>query len=164
MHLLHNIGPRHNSNYNTPEEIAASKGILSFDGIYKNVYDNHTVLKDREVFLFVMGCYVGKDNSFEPEMPLEQYCTWDQIMELCHKYRCKLGWHTWTHKNLKWLSDDEIIKEITPPIPMKYLAYPYGDVDERVADLVAQAGYEEAWSVVQGDGSQFQRKRSYLNW
>lgn len=36
-----------------------------------------------------------------------------------------------------------------------------GDVDERVEQLVKEAGFKEAWSVDQGNGSTFQQKRRY---
>lgn len=164
MILLHNIGLRHNSNYNTPDEIAASQGPLSFDGVYYNVYTNRHLLKDRDVTLFIMGNYIGKDNAFDRGQLPETFCDWKEILELKECYGVKLGWHTWTHRNLCWLTDDEVRREITPPFEMDYFAYPYGVCDARVADLVAAQGYKEAWSVTQGDGSQFQRKRRYLNW
>jgi len=164
LKLLHNIGPRYNSNYNTIEEILAYDGPISFDGVYKNVFEHAHRLVGKDITLFVMGNYVGKDNSFDVGQRPETYCTWDEIISLCEILQCKLAWHTWSHENLTLLTDEEIIREITPPFYMKSIAYPYGNVDSRVAKLVEKAGYEEAWSVTQGDGSRFQRKRSYLNW
>lgn len=164
MILLHNIGQRHNSNYNNRREIESCPFPLSFDGIYRNVWWNQDVLAGKDVILFVMGAYVGKDNSFDVGQPREEYCTWEEIMYMVNTYGFHLGWHTWTHPSLVHLSDEQVIKEITPPFPMKYFAYPYGDVDARVAKLVEKAGYESAWSVTQGDGSTFQKRRQYLNW
>ena len=109
-----------------------------------------------------LSCF--EDNSFDVGQKHEFYCTWQEIKELVSITKAKLGWHTWSHRNLCTLSDEEVRREITPPFPMKYFAYPYGDVDARVARLVEEAGYEEAWSVTQGDGSRFQRRRRYLNW
>jgi peptidoglycan/xylan/chitin deacetylase (PgdA/CDA1 family) len=43
-----------------------------------------------------------------------------------------------------------MIKEITPPFPMDYFAYPYGRFNQVVVDIVKQAGFKEAWSVTQG--------------
>lgn len=164
MILCHNIGERHNSNYNNRNEIAACPFSLSFDGIYRNVFFNQDVLRGKDVTLFVMGNYVGKDNSFDVGQKPEKYCTWEEIDYLVEQYGFHLGWHTWSHPDLTQLSDEQVIKEITPPRPMKYFAYPYGNVDERVAKLVEESGYEAAWSVTQGDGSQFQKRRQYLNW
>lgn len=164
MILLHNIGPRVNSNYNDLREILACNEPLSFDGIYHNVFDHREALRGKDVTLFVMGDYMGKDNSFDKGMPLEFYCDWNEVVELCRVLGAKLGWHTWSHRNLCELPDAEVRKELTPPFPMKYLAYPYGNVDTRVARIAQEMGYEAAWSVTQGDNSKFQRRRRYLNW
>ena len=165
MRLLHNIGHvSHNSNYNTPFQVRQCWEPLSFDGVYLNVWAHRELLlkRDHKTVLFVMGDTVGKDNSFDSAMPLELYCNWDQIMDLVINYNCELGWHTWKHQNLTLLRDEEVKKEVTPPIPMKHFAYPYGNVDARVAKIVQDAGFESAWSVFQGDGSQFQKNRKYL--
>ena len=175
MYLLHNIGPRMNSNYNTREEIHKSRGPISFDGIYQNVYENRDVLIGRDVWLFIMGNYVGRDNSFDvknnPHLKLEKYCDWRELLELKEGYQCKLGWHTWSHRNLCELSDREIRAELTLPEPdglipaiEKVIAYPYGNVNERVEAIAIEMGYREGWSVTQGNGSLFQLKRQYLNW
>lgn len=166
MYLLHNIGPRVNSNYNTAEEIMRSNGPISFDGVYENVFKNHKVLEGRNVFFFIMGNTIGLNNSFDKGMPLETFCDQDQIMWMVKKYDVNLGWHTWSHRDLTLLTDGQIITELTPPdwIPIKYFAYPYGNVNEKVASLVEKMGYEAAWSVSQGDNSLFQINRKYLNW
>lgn len=164
MRLLHNIGARVNSNYNEREEILSCRDPLSFDGVYRNVLGNADILHGKDVTLFVMGDHVGGSNAFDAGQPLEYLLDWNDIVYLCKHVKAKLGWHTWSHRNLCLLSDDEVKREITPPFPMKYFAYPYGNVDARVAQLVKDAGYDAAWSVCQGDGSQFQLPRRYLNW
>lgn len=151
-----------NGNYNTREEILASQGSLSFDGIYLNVWENRDVLVGKDVTLYVMGGFVGKDNSFDKPMPLEKYCDWNQIMDLVVNYGCKLGWHTWTHPDLRQLSYEQILKEVTPPFPMDSFAYPYGYFDRRVIKAVQEAGFKEAWVVFQGDNSQFQKIRTMI--
>lgn len=169
MWLFHNIGLRLNSNYNLPEEIIQAPGPISFDGVYRNVYEHREILKGKDVTLFVMGDFVGGDNLFDitsnPHLPLEQYCTWDEIFELRDLYQCKIGWHTRTHRNLCTLSDEEVRKELMlPPGVEPLLAYPYGNVDSRVAQIAAEMGFIESWSVTQGDDSIHQRKRKYFNW
>jgi len=164
MKLLHNIGPRLNSNYNTPEEVAACEEPLSFDGIYLNVYTHRQLLAGKTGMLFVMGDYVGGDNSFDHGMPPENYCTWEQIHEIASVSGFEIGWHTWSHPDLTTVSDEQLRAEVTPPFPLKTFAYPYGRFDGRVIEAVMAAGFREAWSVDQGDDSLFQRRRSYLNW
>lgn len=172
MILLHNIGERINSNYNTLEEILAQNEDLSFDGVYTSVYKHRFRLGDwkrktgKRVILFVGGNTVGGDNSFEPSMPREYFCDWDQLFDMSLHFGFEIGWHTWTHLNLCALPDEMVIKEITPPegMDMASFAYPYGNCCQRVAQLVKDAGFTEAWSVREGDGSQFQKHRRYLNW
>lgn len=165
LRLCHNIGHvQGNSNYHKPATIqsANDQGIkLSFDGVYRNVYLHRHLIKPGTV-LFVTGSFVGKDNNFDAPMPLEEFCTWDQLMELQGKYGCELGWHTWNHRNLTQLTDSELVAEVKPPFPMRYFAYPYGDCDERTITVVKNLGFEDAYSVSQGNGERFQRKRHYL--
>lgn len=152
MKLVHNIGTIKHENYNTREEIEACTDTLGFDGVYLNVYENRDVLQGKEGVFFVMGNYVGKDNAFDlPNVPrLEKFCTWEQIFEMARDYGFKVGWHTWSHPDLTQLSTAEIMKEVRPPVPMKFFAYPYGRYNQRVIECVRLAGYEAAWSVTQG--------------
>ena len=152
MKLAHNIGTYNHSNYNTREQILNCSEPIGFDGIYLNVYENQDVLKDKSGIMFVMGDFMGKDNSFDlAHVPaLEKYCTWEQVYELCTKYNFEIGWHTWSHRDLTKLSRDEIMKEVTPPFPMKYFAYPYGTFNDLVIECVRDAGFKMAYSVHQG--------------
>lgn len=163
MKLLHNIGTENHPNYNTREQILACEDELGFDGIYRNVYENQDVLENKSGIFFVMGDYIGKDNSFDlPNVPkLEQYCTLAELNELCQKYDFEIGWHTYSHPDLTRLSKEEIIKEITPPFPMKSFAYPYGRYNDLVIECVKEAGYEKAYSVINTDGTQWTIPRPY---
>lgn len=144
-------------------------GPISFDGVYLNVYENKTLLLARNALLFVMGDYIGGDNDFDlkaaPDYGLlpEKFCNWDQLIELRDKYGCQLGWHTWSHRNLTTLSEEEVRKELTRPKDVEpLLAYPYGNFDDRIISIAKEMGYDDAWSVDQGNGSRFQRVRRYL--
>jgi hypothetical protein len=150
--LVHNVGTINHSNYHKREQIASATTPLGFDGIYKNLYNNMDVLEGKQGIFFVMGNYVGKNNSFDlNHVPqLEDYCTWDEIKEMTDKYNFEVGWHTWSHKDLTKLTRDEIMYEITPIYPMEYFAYPYGNYNDLVIDCVKSMGYKYAWSVTQG--------------
>lgn len=170
--LLHNItdGINH-PNYNSFDEVWNCTDTLTFDGIYKNVLENFRAvgysseLNRNTPIFFVMGDYVGKDNTFDlPNVPkLEKYCNWFEVGWLVGKVGGELGWHTWSHPDLTTLTKEEIIKEITPPFPMKYFAYPYGKYNELVKQCVKEVGYEKAFSVFQTDGDDFSIPRPYLN-
>lgn len=165
MILLHRIGPRVNSNFNTIEEILACKESISFDGIYKEVEEFGGSLKALpDITFFVMGKFVGGNNRFDIGQPRGNYLTWEEIFSLADWLKAKIGYHSWSHMDLTSLSDEEVEREVRPPFPMDFFAYPGGAVNARVAKIVEAAGYKEAFSVTQGDGSQFQRRRRYLNW
>ena len=169
--LAHNIGTENHSNYNTIEQIIACHDAIGFDGIYKNVYENREILKSKTGIFFVMGDYVGKDNSFDlPNVPkLEHYCTWDDLSYMIQELpNFSIGWHTWSHPDLTLLTRDEIMREITPPYPMDTFAYPYGKFNNLVIDCVKQAGFKKAFSVTQGSTNpnepdyQFKIYRDYI--
>jgi peptidoglycan/xylan/chitin deacetylase (PgdA/CDA1 family) len=165
MIIAHNIGILKNPNYNTREQILNSKGDLTFDGIYRNVWENRDilqeVLKTRKVILFVMGGYTGGNNKFDFTMPSEVLADWNQLMELAYM-GCEIGWHTWTHARLTTLSEKDLIREITPPFPMRTFAYPYGEFTPKVIEIVRQAGFQEAYSVSVGDNSPYQKTRLFI--
>lgn len=164
MKLAHNIGTENHPNYNTREQILACTEPIGFDGIYTNVYENQDVLEGKSGIFFVMGDYVGEDNSFDLDnVPkLETYCTWKQVEEMADKYDFEIGWHTWSHPDLTTLSKEDIMKEITPPFPMRYFAMPYGTYNDLVVECVKEAGYEKAWSVTQGNANPYTLKRTYI--
>jgi hypothetical protein len=72
------------------------------------------------------------------------------IKEMSEKYGFAIGWHTWSHPNLTHISRHDMVKEITPPFPMDYFAYPYGEFNQVVLDVVKECGFKKAWSVTQG--------------
>ncbi len=166
--LLHNVGEKRfrnaaiNSNYNPPHQIRNFKGILTFDGIYRNVLENEDLLKNRKSIFFIMGNFIGKDNAFDVGMPYERYCSWDELEYLREKYDIDFGWHTWTHRDLTKLSDSEIVAECTPSFKTDLFAYPYGRFDNRVIKILKDLGYKKAFSVNKGDNSDFQILRPYI--
>lgn len=152
MKLAHNIGDIRHSNYNTRQQIIDCDMPIGFDGIYLNVYENQDVLMNKTGIMFVMGDFMGKDNSFDlKHVPrLERYCTWEQVEELCQKYSFQIGWHTWSHRDLTKLSREEVVREVTPPFPMATFAYPYGTYNDLVIECVKEVGFKKAYSVTQG--------------
>lgn len=166
MILLHSIAlTKPTSNYNTLEEVLASTGPLTFDGVYRNVYEHREHLRGRGGILFVIGGAVGGNNRFDVDQhggPLEHFCSWDEIGEVAEIGGFQIGWHTFLHPDLTTLNDDMLRREVEPPCPMKHFAYPYGRFDERVIEAVKAAGFKQAWSVNRGDDSQYQRRRWHI--
>jgi peptidoglycan/xylan/chitin deacetylase (PgdA/CDA1 family) len=78
--------------------------------------------------------------------------TWEQVGELV-EYGWEIGSHTHTHPHLPELSDGEVREELTVSrdelvrrlgSPCQSIAYPYGDVDDRVEGLAREVGYRTA--------------------
>lgn len=166
--ILHNIGDKQTPNYNTRQQVLDCNDVLTFDGVYKNVWENRDVLKGKEVILFIMGDYIGGNNDFDIKAPLngaliypEDYCDWQQICELV-TMGCKLGWHTNSHRDLTKLTREELIEEITPPFSMDYFAMPYGTYNNEVIEIIKQCGYKQAFSVYQTNGTQWTIPRSFI--
>jgi len=160
--LLHRIGnEKHSSNFNTREEILAvpREETLTFDGVYKSVFDNRDILTDRKVILFIIGDAIGGSSTLYPQPgPDEPFCTWEEIGEFGD---AELGWHSKTHRDLTLIPEEELEDEIKPPFPMQHFAYPYGKFNEKVLEVVKKY-YKYAWSVTTGDDSDYQRLRRYI--
>jgi peptidoglycan/xylan/chitin deacetylase (PgdA/CDA1 family) len=99
--------------------------------------------------LFLTTGYVGRDNhwpSQPPSAPRLPMLDWGQVESLQ-----AAGWaieaHSLTHPDLRTLSDDELAEQLEAPrreigqrlgrAPSAF-AYPYGLLDQRVVDAVAQ--------------------------
>jgi peptidoglycan/xylan/chitin deacetylase (PgdA/CDA1 family) len=81
--------------------------------------------------------------------------TWDDVGELAEA-GWEIGSHTLTHPYLTRLTDAELDQELETSRaecserlgrPCRSIAYPYGDVDERVAQHAAAAGYDAGASL-----------------
>ena len=87
----------------------------------------------------------------------EQLATmsWDELR--AHVARgVAIGSHGVSHAHLTRLSDDELRRELTESkeaiedelrAPCRFMAYPYGEHDERVRAAVRAAGYERAFGL-----------------
>lgn len=168
MRLLHNIGisPSNaahiRANYNTREEVQNCQDSLSFDGIYRNVWENRDIIQGRNAIMFVMGNYIGKDNSFDTGMPLEHYCNMDELYDLQNDGHI-LAWHTWSHPDLTAIPLEEARREMTAPSLFRTdFAYPYGRFNDNLRKIAKELGYKRAWSVTQGDDNNFSLRRDYV--
>ncbi len=79
-----------------------------------------------------------------------QPMSWDELGSLADR-GWEIGSHTRTHPHLTGLDDDALVTELDGARqecldrlgrPCESIAYPYGDVDPRVAGAAAAAGYE----------------------
>lgn len=59
----------------------------------------------------------------------------------------ELGYHTKTHPDLRTLSKEQLRDECTPLTPMSYFAYPGGNYSDEARQMLAELGYEAAFSI-----------------
>lgn len=85
---------------------------------------------------------------------------WPALRELAER-GLEIGGHTSSHPHLPRLGDAELDRELVDSRteieselgrPCRYLAYPYGDEDERVRRAARRAGYDAAFALNPGRG------------
>jgi len=157
--VFHRIGSYSRETFTNPiEQIQQYPGTVTFDGIYTSIWDNRDVIaeiaKEKPVILFAAGDTMGT----------EGFVTKQQLLTLVDEYDCLLAWHTWSHPDMTKLTDDEIRHELDAPswFPRTTFAYPYGEFNDRVIELVKEAGYKSAYSTIQGNDGVYSLYREYL--
>jgi len=134
---------------------------ITFDDGY---LDNLTVALpllekyDLPMTLFMAAGFVGK----------EGYLTSDDLKFLAAHPLVTIGSHTFHHRHLTELSEEEarfelleskkLLEEITEKT-IDLLAYPYGDCNAAIERLSERCGYRAAWSVWNGNDTPFSRWR-----
>src|SRR4051812_21963553 len=138
---------------------------ITFDDAFKSVYEIAFPMM-RELGLvatvFVPTAWPGRDEPMRwdgidhwaggPHEHELACMSWDQLRELRDA-----GWevaaHTHTHPHLTQASDEHLAAELGRSralctqemgVPCESLAYPYGDVDQRVISATADAGFSYA--------------------
>lgn len=87
------------------------------------------------------------------DMGAPGHLTWQETAKM-RKAGIDFEPHTVTHPDLRTLSDERLMKELTVSmkslqhrsLPVTTMAYPSGDYDDRVIDAVKAAGYIGAWA------------------
>jgi hypothetical protein len=154
--VFHRIGaPDPGTFTNSMDQIRSYPGMKTFDGIYTSVWDHRYEIAnlDGDVWLFPAGDTIGA----------EGFIGLDLLLALRDDFGCRLGWHTWSHPDMRTLTDDQIRRELErPDWAEDVFAYPYGDFNDRVIELVKEAGYSKAYSTTQGNGNAFSIYRAYI--
>jgi len=158
--VFHRIGePNREAFTNSIEQIKNYDGLVTFDGIYDSVWDHREEIGEiargeHGVWLFFAG----------DTLDTEGFITKQQLLTLADEYDCLIAWHTWSHPDLTKLSDDEVRRELDAPpwVPRTSFAYPHGEFNDRVINLVKEAGYGEAYSTTQGNDNPYSLHREYL--
>ena len=152
-----------------PERVAAAAGAgqtgfcVTFDDGFRNASDHALpVLRARglRAIMFLVADRLGGTDEWdraigEPSLPLMD----DAEVRDWLAAGQDIGAHTLTHPRLTQLPPERMRAEIFDSrrkledrfgVPVRHFCYPYGDQDERVRALVAEAGYEAACTVDHG--------------
>jgi peptidoglycan/xylan/chitin deacetylase (PgdA/CDA1 family) len=139
---------------------------VTFDDAYTNVASGLAILEALDVPATVFACASYADDGRALDIPELAAAvavfgnhmatmTWDELGDLAER-GVEIGSHTLTHPHLPRLSDAELERELDESRrrfedvlgrPCRYLAYPFGDDDERVYRAAERAGYAAAFSL-----------------
>ncbi len=126
--------------------------VITLDDGYRDAYtDAFPILKEHHMQAvdFVITGFVD----------LPRYLTWDQISEMKESGIFEIESHTVNHPALTYLTDDAVMKEFIDSkkaledhigVPVNWIAYPFGNVNEHVASLTPKAGYIGAFGTQLG--------------
>ncbi len=95
--------------------------------------------------------------------------SWDEVKAMAESGVIEIESHTVSHSDLTKISDEKIIKELKESqriINMKvgkspqFLAYPYGNFNEKVVAAMKDLGYRAGFTVIRGSNAFFYNKFS----
>lgn len=133
-------------------EVAKRAIVLTFDDGYASVYDLAWPILRKHGFdatVFLVTGYVGKDNQWPSQprgVPAAPLMTWSNVNDLL-EYGFAFEAHTCSHPPLSQLREGQIKDELAlskaelekhTGIQSNTFAYPYGDSNESVRELVRQ--------------------------
>lgn len=132
--------------------------LLTFDDGYANLKTNVYPLMEQIGFaytVFLVSERVGKTNDWVASEGYDPtpLLTWDDIAEMQKSRLPSFEAHTATHPKLSFLSSADARRELADSkdileqklqASISVLCYPYGDVNDAVVSLAAEAGYAQA--------------------
>jgi peptidoglycan/xylan/chitin deacetylase (PgdA/CDA1 family) len=149
------------------EAVAGRRGVhVTFDDAYRSVLPALDVLERLGVGASVFACSAFAESGrpllipelrqrargFERELATMD---WESLRAISVR-GFEVGSHTVTHPHLPRLSDSELRRELHDSRariseelgrPCRFLAYPFGESDERVQTVAAEAGYAAAFAL-----------------
>lgn len=153
----------------TADEAVDGRGRLlhvTFDDAYRSVVETVPLLSELGIRATIFACtgYARDGRPFDvPELREDAaanpdaFATMDwAALRRARSDGVEIGSHTVSHPHLPQLSDAELDRELRDSkaevedelgAPCRYLAYPYGDEDDRVRVAARRAGYDAAFAV-----------------
>ena len=143
--------------------IPAHSVVITFDDGYADNYTlAYPVLQKHNIpaTIFLVSGYIGHANEWDKKKQLGRrpLLSWSQIMDLAHQ-GIQFGAHSCTHPALTAVSPTQAEAEITSSrrqlenrlgVPIDLFAYPYGEYDPSVQEMVQQAGFAAGCTVDAG--------------
>jgi len=133
--------------------------LITFDDGYEGIHAHACpILKEYSytAIIFVTTGYIGKYNDWDASPgPRFRHLCWSHIKEMA-KDGIWFGSHGINHrfltrqgKSAARYEIEDSKKELEDGLgqPIRFFSYPYGDYDERIMNLVQEAGYEAAFSL-----------------
>jgi len=139
--------------------------VLTFDDGFRGVRDHALPILERRGWpftVFVVTGLIGASDEWtresNPEGDTYPLLDADEMRDM-HQRGTTFHSHTCRHRSLPVLDDRELERELADSratlrsllgCEVSYLAYPFGHVDDRVADAARKAGYRAAFSTQPG--------------
>jgi peptidoglycan/xylan/chitin deacetylase (PgdA/CDA1 family) len=153
----------------TAEQVLAGHGQifhLTFDDAYRNLFSIVPVLGRLGIHTTIFACTAFASDGRALDVPevapraagdnsAIETMDWDALRNLAET-GFEIGSHTVTHAHLTRLSDQELERELRESRgqieselsrPCRFVAYPYGENDERVRRAAHAAGYTAGFSL-----------------
>ncbi len=137
--------------------------IITFDDGYLDVLENALPVMQEFGFtavIFVVTDFSRKANWWDPPDQLGNARLFEpHHIQLMSEMGIQFGAHSFSHRSLPGLSNRELLEELQKGRaglesvlrqPCVAVAYPYGDVDERVKEAAKRVGYQYGFAAYTG--------------
>jgi peptidoglycan/xylan/chitin deacetylase (PgdA/CDA1 family) len=135
--------------------------VLSFDDGFDELYEQvFPLLTQNHIPAIIYLVTDRTENNWKSRKALRplKLLSPERICEMS-RHGIMFGSHTRTHENLTRCTDDQLLNEVVNSkkviedmlgLEVKHFCYPYGAVNQRVADTVKLAGYKTACTTKKG--------------